>query len=194
MATQEVPTLIVSTDPAHSLSDSLGQDVSSGVPVRVKDTEAPLWALEIEPEQARQELRELAQGDGGDKALEMLSSVGLGGLADQLKVRPFSACVHAGSLRSILGLCSLCRSSVNLCFQSYLNAGRLYSPCQECPSSRPRCYAYVMQSQALIGLHGDLSNVTSALLDRIGRNMFASQTIMIAPHASLKSRVVRTIS
>lgn len=86
MATQEVPTLIVSTDPAHSLSDSLAQDVSGGKPVRVQGTEAPLWALEIEPEQARQELRELAQGEGGDKTIEMLSNVGLGALADQLKV------------------------------------------------------------------------------------------------------------
>lgn len=86
LATQEVPTLIVSTDPAHSLSDSLAQDVSGGVPVRVQGTEAPLWAMEIEPEKARQELRELAQGDGGDKAMEMLSNVGLGSLAEQLKV------------------------------------------------------------------------------------------------------------
>lgn len=87
MATQQVPTLVVSTDPAHSLSDSLAQDVSGGVPVRVSGTEAPLWALEIEPKKARAELRALAQGDGGDKAIEMLSSVGLGALADQLKAR-----------------------------------------------------------------------------------------------------------
>ena len=29
------PTLLVSTDPAHSLSDSLAQDVTGGVPVAV---------------------------------------------------------------------------------------------------------------------------------------------------------------
>jgi arsenite/tail-anchored protein-transporting ATPase len=113
MATQEVPTLIVSTDPAHSLSDSLGQDVSGGVPVRVKDTESPLWALEIEPEKARQELRELAQGDGGDKAMEMLSNVGLGALAEQLKVCPLVACVHVERCRSSLVLCTMLSNTVD---------------------------------------------------------------------------------
>lgn len=94
MATQAVPTLLVSTDPAHSLSDSLAQDVSGGVPVRVEGTESPLWALEIEPAKARQELRELAQGDGGDKAMEMLSNVGLGFLAEQLKAcSPSALCI-----------------------------------------------------------------------------------------------------
>lgn len=91
MATQAVPTLIVSTDPAHSLSDSLDQDVSGGVPVRVEGSDS-LWAMEIEPEKARQELRDLAQGDGGDKALEMLSNVGLGALAEQLKACSPSGC------------------------------------------------------------------------------------------------------
>lgn len=87
LASQEVPTLIVSTDPAHSLSDSLGQDVSGGLPVRVEGTETLLWGLQIEPEQARAELRQLARGDGGDKALSMLKSVGLGSFAEQLQVR-----------------------------------------------------------------------------------------------------------
>jgi arsenite/tail-anchored protein-transporting ATPase len=89
MATQGVPTLVVSTDPAHSLSDSLAVDVSGGMPVRVAGTsgDAALWGLEIDPAKARQELRDLAKGDGGDKAIDMLSSVGLGALADQLKVR-----------------------------------------------------------------------------------------------------------
>ena len=48
--------------------------------------------MEIGPEKARQELRDLAQGDGGDKALEMLSNVGLGALAEQLKACPPSGC------------------------------------------------------------------------------------------------------
>lgn len=87
LSTQQVPTLIVSTDPAHSLSDSLGQDVSGGLPVRLQGTEAPLWGMQIDPERARAELRELARGDGGDKAMDMLRSVGLGSLAEQLQVR-----------------------------------------------------------------------------------------------------------
>ena len=49
------PTLIVSTDPAHSLSDSLAQDVSSGVPVAVEGTDGMLWAMEIDTTQAKSE-------------------------------------------------------------------------------------------------------------------------------------------
>jgi arsenite/tail-anchored protein-transporting ATPase len=111
MATQEVPTLIVSTDPAHSLSDSLAQDVSGGAPVRVQGTEAPLWGMEIDPEKARQELRELAQGGGGDQALEMLSNVGLGFLADQLKARSLIFCVSSMHESVLLGTTSLVASS-----------------------------------------------------------------------------------
>lgn len=87
LATQEVPTLIVSTDPAHSLSDSLGQDVSGGLPVRLQGTDRPLWGMQIDPEKAREELRELARGDGGDKAMSILQNVGLGSFAEQLQVR-----------------------------------------------------------------------------------------------------------
>ena len=42
------PTLVVSTDPAHSLSDSLGTDVPAE-PARVHD-EYPLYGVEIDPE------------------------------------------------------------------------------------------------------------------------------------------------
>ena len=43
-------TLLVSTDPAHSLSDSLDQDVSGGSPIQVEGIDFPLFALEIDPE------------------------------------------------------------------------------------------------------------------------------------------------
>ena len=43
-------TLVVSTDPAHSLSDTLGTDVPSE-PARVRD-DVPLYAAEIDPEAA----------------------------------------------------------------------------------------------------------------------------------------------
>lgn len=85
MAAEGVPTLVVSTDPAHSLSDSLEQDVSGGAPVRVTEAGLPLWGMEIDPEEARNELRELAAGDGGAEAMSMLNAVGMGKFAEQLQ-------------------------------------------------------------------------------------------------------------
>lgn len=88
--TQE-PTLVVSTDPAHSLSDALGQDVSGGVPVRVETASAmPLWALEIDPAQAKREISDRvaaeaesagrgddAGGGFGSSVRGMLKAVGI---------------------------------------------------------------------------------------------------------------------
>ena len=84
-------TLVVSTDPAHSLSDSLDQDVSGGRPVRVlcgEDASLPLWAMEVDLGAARAELSaaaartDPASGDTG--AAKFLRTVGLGAFADQL--------------------------------------------------------------------------------------------------------------
>ncbi|XP_073286590.1 ATPase GET3B-like isoform X3 [Primulina huaijiensis] len=41
------PTIVVSTDPAHSLSDSFDQDLTGGGLVRVQGMESPLYALEL---------------------------------------------------------------------------------------------------------------------------------------------------
>eukprot|EP00873_Tetraselmis_striata_P038293 jgi/Tetstr1/458557/TSEL_044960.t1 len=79
------PTLVVSTDPAHSLSDSLAQDVSGGKPVPVDGGDLPLWGMHVDLQAARQELRDLAKDDGGEKLNEILSSLGMGGFAEQLK-------------------------------------------------------------------------------------------------------------
>lgn len=54
-------TLLVSTDPAHSLGDALGVDLSSGKLVRI-DTETNLWALEIDVEASLREFEELMSG------------------------------------------------------------------------------------------------------------------------------------
>ena len=90
-ASQGKPTLVVSTDPAHSLSDSLDQDVSGGKPVRVscaQDGSLPLWAMEVDLGAARAELSaaaartDPASGDNG--VTKFLRSVGLGVFADQL--------------------------------------------------------------------------------------------------------------
>eukprot|EP01018_Ginkgo_biloba_P021387 Gb_19484 [translate_table: standard] len=78
------PTLIVSTDPAHSLSDSFAQDLSGGNLVAVEGPDSPLFALEINPEQARAEFRASSQNAGGSGVKDFMDSMGLGSLADQL--------------------------------------------------------------------------------------------------------------
>ena len=77
-------TLVVSTDPAHSLSDSLDQDVSGGKPVPVEGTDLPLWGLEVDPDAARLEWSAAASKDGGAGVRNVLGGFGLGMLADQL--------------------------------------------------------------------------------------------------------------
>jgi len=61
-------TLVVSTDPAHSLSDTLGVDVPAK-PGRVRE-DVPLWGAEIDPEVAAEEgidaLGMTGAGDGDD--------------------------------------------------------------------------------------------------------------------------------
>ncbi|KAL1361553.1 hypothetical protein HN51_009913 [Arachis hypogaea] len=79
------PTMVVSTDPAHSLSDSFAQDLTGGRLVPVEGVESPLYALEINPEKSMEEFRAASQklGDGmGVKSL--MQSMGLGMIADQL--------------------------------------------------------------------------------------------------------------
>ncbi|WP_299331960.1 ArsA family ATPase [Haloplanus sp.] len=53
-------TLVVSTDPAHSLSDTLDTDIPA-TPTRIRES-APLWAVEIDPEAA---MEEGLLGEGG---------------------------------------------------------------------------------------------------------------------------------
>ncbi|WP_227131631.1 ArsA family ATPase [Halorubellus salinus] len=66
-ASDGTKTLVVSTDPAHSLSDTLGVDVPAK-PGRVRD-DVPLWGAEIDPEVAAEEGVDalgFAGGDGSD--------------------------------------------------------------------------------------------------------------------------------
>jgi len=84
-ATNGHKTLVVSTDPAHSLSDSLAQNVRGGKPVEVSDTDGMLYALEIDPESAKEEFTAFAkQSDMSGGAKQFLGSVGLGGFADSI--------------------------------------------------------------------------------------------------------------
>ncbi|CAL8465589.1 g5125 [Coccomyxa elongata] len=86
LATAGHPTLIVSTDPAHSLSDSLDQDVSGGKPVAVQGTDLPLWGMEIDVAAAAEDIRAIGREDDGMKQVdEFLGGVGLGAVAEQLK-------------------------------------------------------------------------------------------------------------
>ncbi|GLT88846.1 hypothetical protein SLE2022_068550 [Rubroshorea leprosula] len=78
------PTLVVSTDPAHSLSDSFAQDLTGGLLIPVEGPESPLYALEINPEKAREEFRNTTKGDGGSGLKDFMDGMGLGMLAEQL--------------------------------------------------------------------------------------------------------------
>lgn len=85
-------TLIVSSDPAHSLGDSLKEELS-GLPKLLESTPdgGQLWAMEIDPEAGIKEFKEIfsssvekIQSDGGAMG-GMMSNMGLTGLADELK-------------------------------------------------------------------------------------------------------------
>lgn len=57
--------LVVSTDPAHSLSDSLDQDVSGGEPVQLEGTDLPIWGMEIDADDARRTFQAVSPEEGG---------------------------------------------------------------------------------------------------------------------------------
>lgn len=83
--TDGLSTLLVSTDPAHSLSDSFAQDVTGGLPVAVDGTDGLLFAMEIDPEQAREEFRSATKNEDGSSGVkDFMDGMGLGGWADQL--------------------------------------------------------------------------------------------------------------
>ncbi|MEW5306530.1 MAG: hypothetical protein WDW36_008988 [Sanguina aurantia] len=87
-ASDGIPTLVVSTDPAHSLSDSFDQDLTGGSPVRIVSPlggDMPLWGMQIDPESARTELRDIMADDGGAKLNQVLDGLGLGVVSEQLK-------------------------------------------------------------------------------------------------------------
>uniref|UniRef100_A0A1J3JX99 Putative arsenical pump-driving ATPase n=1 Tax=Noccaea caerulescens TaxID=107243 RepID=A0A1J3JX99_NOCCA len=78
------PTLVVSTDPAHSLSDSFAQDLTGGMLVPVEGPESPLFALEINPDKAREEFRSASQMNGGTGVKDFMDGMGLGMFVEQL--------------------------------------------------------------------------------------------------------------
>ncbi|MBD3190915.1 MAG: AAA family ATPase [Candidatus Heimdallarchaeota archaeon] len=52
--------LIVSTDPAHSLSDCFDQDLSGGEPVRIDGVEGNLYGMELEAEKGMADLQRIS--------------------------------------------------------------------------------------------------------------------------------------
>ncbi|KAK3034112.1 hypothetical protein RJ639_034464 [Escallonia herrerae] len=78
------PTLVVSTDPAHSLSDSFAQDLTGGTLIPVAGPDSPLFALEINPEKAREEFRNVSKKNGGTGVKDFMDGMGLGMIVEQL--------------------------------------------------------------------------------------------------------------
>jgi arsenite-transporting ATPase len=75
-ASDGTATLVVSTDPAHSLSDTLGTDVPSR-PARIRE-DSPLWAVEIDPDDALSQAGMFGQDGGFAGGLDQLLGGGAG--------------------------------------------------------------------------------------------------------------------
>jgi arsenite-transporting ATPase len=67
-------TLVLSTDPAHSLSDSFDQNLAGGdiIPIEGIDN---LWGLELDSERGMKEFQETMQGGGAGAEFEMASQM-----------------------------------------------------------------------------------------------------------------------
>ncbi|WP_435098005.1 ArsA family ATPase [Halarchaeum sp. P4] len=80
-AREGTPTLVVSTDPAHSLSDTYEVDVPSQ-PSRLRE-DVPLWGVEIDPDEAMERASALGFGGAGADG-EGAGAGPMGGLGDLL--------------------------------------------------------------------------------------------------------------
>lgn len=59
--------------------------MSGGKPVRVEATDLPLWGMEIDVEDAKEELREATGKNDGKGVDEFLGGMGLGAVSEQLR-------------------------------------------------------------------------------------------------------------
>ncbi|KAE8660533.1 hypothetical protein F3Y22_tig00116951pilonHSYRG00347 [Hibiscus syriacus] len=78
------PTIVISTDPAHSLSDSFSLDLAGGNLVSIDGLNSPLLALEINPDKAKEKFQFASQKNGGSAVKDFMNNMGLGMLADQV--------------------------------------------------------------------------------------------------------------
>jgi len=85
-------TLVVSTDPAHSLGDAYAEDISEGIPVDVGGPLAiPLYAMEIDAEKSLKKFSEVVQGldliglaEEAGISIDMLETVGASDVLKEL--------------------------------------------------------------------------------------------------------------
>lgn len=92
LADAGIRTLVLSTDPAHSLGDALALDLSGGAPVPVDATGNLLYAMEIDTAAAVAQFRgvvqSLATGTGGGVGGDLARKLGVGEFADILDNTP----------------------------------------------------------------------------------------------------------
>jgi arsenite-transporting ATPase len=90
LADEGLKTLIISTDPAHSLGDALMTDLSSGNVTPISEQgDGSLYALEVDLVQAVAEFKRIIQGLKGDGEEDSISAkLGLGDLTDLFDVAP----------------------------------------------------------------------------------------------------------
>eukprot|EP00802_Teleaulax_amphioxeia_P005222 Tamp_05226.p1 GENE.Tamp_05226~~Tamp_05226.p1 ORF type:complete len:736 (-),score=113.26 Tamp_05226:825-2843(-) len=89
LADEGLKTLIISTDPAHSLGDALLTDLSSGRVTPISEQgDGSLYALEVDLVQAVAEFKRVIQGLKGSDADSISAKLGLGELTDLFDVAP----------------------------------------------------------------------------------------------------------
>jgi len=90
LADEGLKTLIISTDPAHSLGDALMTDLSTGRVTPISEQgDGSLYALEVDLVQAIAEFKKIIQGLKGDGQADSISEkLGLGELTDLFDVAP----------------------------------------------------------------------------------------------------------
>lgn len=80
-------TLIISTDPAHSLSDSFGVDLSGGTPTSVVGIDN-LYAQEINPDEIKSQINLLSKEDKAAMMPGMMGEMGLDDLDNLFETLP----------------------------------------------------------------------------------------------------------